>query len=1065
MVLLLFFQVYPLAAQYGAVDPNFSPPALTRTAGAPVIRALGAQTGGKILIAGDFDQAGGSPAGNLVRLLPDGSRDPSFQPLSGANGTIRCMAVQSDQKIVIGGDFTEYDGVPRARIARLLENGTLDTAFDPGTGFDGPVHCLALQFSTSTTFFAGGAFSTYNGSSRGNLALINAAGALITTFTTGTNGPVHAILTSDVSRLGADVVVGGEFTTVGASSRMNLAGLRNNGSLMGLNSNAGQGPNGPVHSISPSGLSSAPIAIGGDFTTYSGWPRSNLAFLLTSPSTIGGTSDYLSFESTPLIPGTVRAIADNRTGFASLLVAGTFTSINSAVRNRFSLLQYTTSTNSFFTTTLWLPSTGYHTGTGADGDVLAALRTSDGKMMIGGSFQSVDGAPLTAVARLLGSAGTTPPSAPAGFVAGGVSESEIIATWSTVTNTSSYRLEASPDGIGDWMTLSNSSSPRSLVSGLVAGSTRHLRVIAMNSNGDSPPSPVIVATTATAPWTGPGRPDPAISVVEGGTLEALELGSDGLLVGAGPFTDSSRPDTVVRHRLDGSQDLSFNTGTISPNGSGFRLATAPGGKTYVSGTFNTIGGLARDSIARLNADGTADPSFAPPIGEIGTPVDIGVQRSGKLVVAGAEPFANADRGDLVRLRLDGSIDPDFDAVAKRVTGMTVVPNDRLVVWGSSMVLNGQNSEELAVLTADGLPDPSFMPVDFTGDIWHVLRLKGGKWLVTGNMTAMKGSPCARIVRLLADGSADPTFNVLDNPGAAVFAAVEQPDGKLVVGGSFISAGSRIFPGIARYEATGSLDETFRPGSGTFQATSSTTVSDLVLLPDLRLAAAGSFNQYGGAAHEALAFITGDPPPVSAPAPPLLTASLSPDAGTVLAWPATTDAFDRLVQRSPDGVAGWQTLSTEEHATTTFTISRPVPATPEFYRILARNAAGETASNVVPATSNDAYLAWKLLSGIPATADDESDADGDQTLLLLEYALDLDPGQPDRERLPQPVRIGNLLGIVFTPWRGDIDYHVEFSPDLDSWSTGEVTLFHAGVTFGLIPLDPGEKGFIRLRVAR
>jgi hypothetical protein len=60
-----------------------------------------------------------------------------------ANGIIWAMAVQADGKIIIGGDFTAVGGVARNYLARLNEDGTLDTAFTNGA--DGNVRCLAMQ--------------------------------------------------------------------------------------------------------------------------------------------------------------------------------------------------------------------------------------------------------------------------------------------------------------------------------------------------------------------------------------------------------------------------------------------------------------------------------------------------------------------------------------------------------------------------------------------------------------------------------------------------------------------------------------------------------------------------------------------------------------------------------------------------------------------------------------------------------------------------------------------------------------------------------------------------------
>src|SRR5262249_49356998 len=76
------------------------------------------------------------------RLNKDGSIDTSFNPGTGADGPIYALALQRDGSILIGGDFTQVNGIPRNGIARLADDGSVDLAFDPGTGADGPVYAI-----------------------------------------------------------------------------------------------------------------------------------------------------------------------------------------------------------------------------------------------------------------------------------------------------------------------------------------------------------------------------------------------------------------------------------------------------------------------------------------------------------------------------------------------------------------------------------------------------------------------------------------------------------------------------------------------------------------------------------------------------------------------------------------------------------------------------------------------------------------------------------------------------------------------------------------------------------
>lgn len=81
-----------------------------------------------------------------------GGVDPSFNPLDlgfgngdGPSNTVYSTAVQADGKIIIGGNFTSYNGTGRNRIARLNADGSLDTGFNPGTGASSVVYSSTVQ--------------------------------------------------------------------------------------------------------------------------------------------------------------------------------------------------------------------------------------------------------------------------------------------------------------------------------------------------------------------------------------------------------------------------------------------------------------------------------------------------------------------------------------------------------------------------------------------------------------------------------------------------------------------------------------------------------------------------------------------------------------------------------------------------------------------------------------------------------------------------------------------------------------------------------------------------------
>ncbi len=126
---------------------------------------------GKYLIAGPFTLCNSTSVPKIARLNPDGSLDSSFTPgLGVVSGNIWNFLRLPNGKIIIGGSFTIYDSVPRNGIARLNENGSLDTEFDPGTGANDVVY--DLKFTHDGRILIGGSFTNYNGNAISGVAKV-----------------------------------------------------------------------------------------------------------------------------------------------------------------------------------------------------------------------------------------------------------------------------------------------------------------------------------------------------------------------------------------------------------------------------------------------------------------------------------------------------------------------------------------------------------------------------------------------------------------------------------------------------------------------------------------------------------------------------------------------------------------------------------------------------------------------------------------------------------------------------------------------------------------------------
>jgi len=187
------------------------------------VYTISIQPDGKILVGGIFTDFDSNTANYLARLNADGSLDTSFAIGSGFNGPVYAISIQPDGKILVGGTFTDFDGNAVNYLARLNADGTLDGGFDMSTGFNGQANSISLQ--PDGKILVGGQFTDFDSNQANYLARLNADGSLDTSFAIGSgfNGPVYAIALQSDSR----ILVGGGFTDFDMTSISRLARLDN----------------------------------------------------------------------------------------------------------------------------------------------------------------------------------------------------------------------------------------------------------------------------------------------------------------------------------------------------------------------------------------------------------------------------------------------------------------------------------------------------------------------------------------------------------------------------------------------------------------------------------------------------------------------------------------------------------------------------------------------------------------------------------------------------------------------------------------------------------------------
>ena len=137
----------------------------------------------RILFIGPYNTFDGNTVGGIVRLNPDGSRDESFHTGAGfetADSNLKGI-LQGDGKIIVATSHTNsFDGEQFKSLIRLNSDGSKDSSFDIGSGFDWSV--LSISHAPGDKILVGGNFTTFNGYPVNRIVRLNSDGSLDPTF-------------------------------------------------------------------------------------------------------------------------------------------------------------------------------------------------------------------------------------------------------------------------------------------------------------------------------------------------------------------------------------------------------------------------------------------------------------------------------------------------------------------------------------------------------------------------------------------------------------------------------------------------------------------------------------------------------------------------------------------------------------------------------------------------------------------------------------------------------------------------------------------------------------------
>jgi uncharacterized delta-60 repeat protein len=721
--------------------------------------AVAYQADGKILFGGTFTSyASNSGFDRLVRINADGTLDTAFcsnaVSLSKFNNNVNVIKVQTDGKILVGGQFTDYGGfVGRSYLVRLNSDGTLDTSFNFNAADGGKFNSIifGIQVLASGSILVGGTFTNYGGTAgRSRVIKLNSDGTLDAAFNANAvdsakfSGTVYTFAEQSDGK----ILVGGNFTLYPGAAlrqyciRLNADGTTDTSFCTNAVDNGKFG--GIVYAITVQ--TDGKILVGGAFNDYATTTGRSKLVRLNSDGTLD-TPFCVNASDSFLFSNTVFKILVRSNG--DVLVGGLFTSYVVSGRNYFAAL---TSAGLNITTGIGFTSLNSQLS-GQISDI--ALNAAGNDIAIAGAFTDWSGF-WTASYGLV-------------FDISGFLE------WSIVNNlarTNSYKFNGSIPIRGIVVQTDGKV--------LIGGGFSHYAGVAFRNS--------LIRTNADGTLDTAFCNNVAGALITGvGTVYHIALQTDGKILVCGDFSNyggTTGRNRFVRLNSDGTVDTAFCANATDGskfNAIVYNAVVQSDGKILVSGTFTAYGGTAgRQYLIRLNSDGTPDATF-------------------NTAVTDTSKFSGPVYAIMV-YSVDGSIflGGSFTAYGA-VTGRS-----NLIKFSSAGVVDAA----FCIAAVDGATPK------FSASVNSIIQTVDNKILVGGSFTAY-GATAGRqyLLKLDAAGALDTAFNTNAVDSSKVTGAIgvhciaTQSDGKIIFGFASPGATSTDYK-IRRLNADGTTDALF-----------------------------------------------------------------------------------------------------------------------------------------------------------------------------------------------------------------------------------------------------------------
>ncbi len=662
--------------------------------------------------------------------------------------------------------------------------GALDTSFSPilTNGFNGEVRKLVVQ--PDGKVLVSGNFSTYQNRQQLSLTRLNADGSTDTSFRRVEGFEVFTV--NDMAVLpDGKILVGGYFprlrTQVSQSVEIfQVLRLHADGSL-DTDFDAGSLTSGFVSTLAL--LPNGKIVVGGRFTVGSEETQKHRIVRLNAD---GGLDE--SFDSGVVFGpdessgslGLVECLTLSPDG--KILIGGSFETYNGLSAPGIARIHPDGSLDMTFNAGSGI--------TGGVGGILDIKITPTGQILIGGSFTKYNGTTRNYIALIEADGSLSPSFNSLGFQAEGALGFV-------------HALLIRPDG-----------------KILVGGKFKTYNGVDRGNIALLAPNGLLDNSFA----SGPGFTNPEI-ISWSTSVQSLALTAQGNIIAGGNFFNyhETRRRNIAQLSADGDPDLTFN-GIEGLDGEVSDIVFQPDGKILLAGNFRSFALDPARTLVRRHADGSPDLSFDANASQVFSGRGVGaiaLQDDGKILAVG-DFSVRTDTGltsrGIVRLHPDGSLDTSFQT-GTGFEGFTydvaMQSDGKILIAGSFSTYNGQAVRDLVRLHPDGSLDTSFEDGFKTSrEVFSILIEPDDKIIIGGNFNEYQGTLRTDLARLHPNGRLDKSFiPETESEFGRIFTLARQADGKILAGGSFTNFEAGEYGRVVRFNADGRIDRGFNPGTG------------------------------------------------------------------------------------------------------------------------------------------------------------------------------------------------------------------------------------------------------------